>query len=107
MSPSPSLAPNAATSSPPHSPHSAHSHLDLLIEQQDARLDRRFEALKGDLTQWFGYMSNSNITQLEKGISDGFAELRGELAEDRLRVVAALDELTTMVKKTLQKIPSE
>jgi len=103
MSPVP--APHA--SSPPHNAHSQHPHLDLLIEQQNARFDQRFEALKSDLTQWFGYMSNSNMAQIEKGISEGFAAIRSELTDDRTRVVEALDTLTSLVAAALQKIPRE
>ena len=104
------MSPAAATphaSSPPNHAHSQHPHLDLLIEQQNARLDQRFEALKGDLTQWFGYMSNSNMAQIEKGISEGFASIRSELSADRAGVVEAIDKLASMVAVALQKIPRE
>lgn len=102
-----SLPATPHASSPPNHAHSQHPHLDLLIEQQNARLDQRFEALKGDLTQWFGYMSNSNMEQIEKGISEGFASIRGELSADRAGVVEAIDKLASMVATALQKIPRE
>lgn len=99
----PAATPHA--SSPPNHAHSQHPHIDLLIEQQNARLDQRFEALKGDLTQWFGYMSNTNMEQIEKGISEGFAAIRSELSTDRSRVVEALDALASQVASALRKIP--
>lgn len=78
----------------PHEP-------DPAVERQNARLDQRFELLKSDLTQWFGYMSQQQGEKIESAVE----ALRAEMVTENQKVVGRLDALATLIENALREIP--
>lgn len=82
-----------------------HNHLphepDPAVERQNARLDQRFESLKSDLTQWFGYMSQQQGKTIEAAVD----ALRTEMVVENKKVLDRLSDLTDLVRKALGELP--
>ena len=67
---------------------------ELLADQQNARLDQRFEQLKSEITQWISYMNTRQNEVLDRRL----AEVRQEMREGNAALLAALADLTTSVE---------
>ncbi len=85
------------STSPRHLPHEP----DPAAERNLARLDQRFEALKSDLTQWFGYMSQQQSDKIEGAVE----ALRSEMATENKKIFTRIDELCALVETALREIP--